>query len=535
MGLTIGDSDPNPCPGQPGSRGLALNKGPVDNAFDMEVRARMQLESAPGSDDAPTSLRNGARWLRAGIGDFADRNVFVILVFAAVGLIRLGFVGIGIGSDTWYTLVGGRVVSDSWLPHADALTVFTRGRQWVDQQWLAHLVLYRSWSAGGWPLALLILLSGYLGAFALAAATARRLGGSARSTAVISLLCLVLALGESTFRAQTLAYVLFAALFYLVLLDDVRPTRLIYFTLPILVAWANVHGSVVLGAAVVALRGLTDAWKRRTLTPRTAVLLVAPWLCTLASPYGFALPGYYLRLLHNPALTKFVSEWQPATVSNEPLFFVLLLVVVLLLARRGCSLFQRLALLATAIGGLLAVRSVVWFALAATAVLPAALDAIWPAPKAPRRRGLNLAVAAASAAVLAAAAAAYAAHPRAWFEREYPSKAGAAVAAAAASDPSLKVFATERYADWLLFAHPGLAGRLAYDARFELLSQHQLTRIARFRLEQGVDWLRVADGYRLFVLDPSADRGAVELLRDAGARTLYRDGDVVVIERESAR
>jgi hypothetical protein len=264
-------------------------------------------------------------------------------------------------------------------------------------------------------------------------------------------------------------------------------------------------------------------------------LLIVPWLCTVASPYGFALPGYYLRLLHNPALTKFVSEWQPATVTDQPLFFVLLLVAVLLVVRRGPTLFGQLSLLATAVGGLLAVRSVVWFALAAAAVLPSTLDAVWRAPEAPRRYGFNIAVSAISAAVLAIGVALYADHPRSWFERGYPADAGTAVATAAKADSNVKIFATERYADWLLFEHPVVAGRVAYDARFELLSQHQLTRIARFRLEQGVDWLRIADGYRVFVLDPSSDTGAAQLLRSDGAQTLYRDRNVVVIERRAAR
>jgi len=345
----------------------------------------------------------------------------------------------------------------------------------------------------------------------------------------------VVALGESSFRAQTLAYLLFAVLFLLLLDDELHPSRRVFLTLPIVALWANVHGSVVLGAGLVTLRGLTVVWERRALTSRAALLLVAPWLCTVASPYGFALPGYYLRLLHNPALTRFVSEWEPATVSNQPVFFVLLLVALLLVVRRGRSRFSQLSLLATAAGGLLAVRSVVWFALAATAVLPGALDAVWPAPPAPRRYGLNLVVAGISTAALAAAVALYANRPRTWFERGYPAKAGDAVAAATAVDRQAKIFATERYADWLLFEHPGLAGRVAYDARFELLGQHQLTRIARFRLEQGVDWLRIAAGYRIFVLDPSGDKGAVELLRRDGARTLYRDRDVVVIERRASQ
>ena len=157
-------------------------------------------------------------WLTR-VADALDRNVFVVLAIAAAGLIRVALLGLGIGSDTWYTLVGGRVVSHSWLPHADTLAVMTRGREWVDEQWLAHLLLYGTLSLGGWPLALLILIATYLGAFALAAGTALRHNASARSTALVTVVTLMVALGESGFRAETLAFLLFALLLML-LLDD---------------------------------------------------------------------------------------------------------------------------------------------------------------------------------------------------------------------------------------------------------------------------------------------------------------------------
>jgi hypothetical protein len=106
------------------------------------------------------------------------------------------------------------------------------------------------------------------------------------------------------------------------------------------------------------------------------------------------------------------------------------------------------------------------------------------------------------------------------------------VTAAARSSPSLRVFADERYADWLLFEDPELAGRVAYDVRFELLTQAQLRSLVRFRVEQGFDWQRVAAGYGLLVLDPIGDAGAVRLFeRLPGTKVLYRDKNVVVLRR----
>ena len=494
-------------------------------------------DAAPPRLDVPGV---GARsWIQA-VGDLLERNVFLVMVLTAAGVFRLVLLGLGIGSDSWYTLVGGRFVSRSWLPHDNTLTILGHGREWVDQQWLAHLLVYGLWGAGRWAPIVLATLVSFLGAYVITAATAERLGASPRSTAVAALFAVVVGLGQSGFRAETLAYPLFAALLFLLLDDERRPSRRVYLALPLLVLWANVHGSVLLAAALVSIYGLRVAVAEfrapRSVPARAWALTLLPWFCTLASPYGAALPGYYVRLLHNPALTRFVSEWQPATIKSEPLFFALLAGAAALLvrSRSRTPVFAQLALLLTAIGGLLAVRHIPWFALTAAAVLPLLLDDVWPAHPAPRHPQLNIALAVASLAVLVAAAAAYAGHGRSWFEREYPARAGNAVASAAAAAPDADVFADERYADWLLFEHPALSGRIAYDVRFELLSQRELTQIARFRLEQGADWQRVAAPYRILVLDPASDARAIDLLA-RGAHTLYRDRNVVVIERPSSR
>ena len=64
------------------------------------------------------------------------------------------------------------------------------------------------------------------------------------------------------------------------------------------------------------------------------------------------------------------------------------------------------------------------------------------------------------------------------------------------------------------------AGRIAYDARFEILSQSTLKAIVAFRTESGLDWQRVTRGYRILVLDPGEDVGAIRLFRRSGAKVI---------------
>src|SRR5260221_13475339 len=86
--------------------------------------------------------------------NLAEQNVFVVLALVACGVTQTRIVQNTIAPDGWYTLLAGRVIAKSGLPHHDTLAVLTHGRVWVDQQWLGQLSGYGLWRAGGWPLAL---------------------------------------------------------------------------------------------------------------------------------------------------------------------------------------------------------------------------------------------------------------------------------------------------------------------------------------------------------------------------------------------
>jgi hypothetical protein len=117
---------------------------------------------------------------------------------------------------------------------------------------------------------------------------------------------------------------------------------------------------------------------------------------------------------------------------------------------------------------------------------------------------------------------------RPWYENAYPQPAAGIVARAAADNRSLRVYASDTFADWLLFEQPSLDGRVSSDIRYELLSDAQLKRLAAFESQSGTDWRAAAAGYRILVLDPHEP--AVAFYRRGGARTLYADGSVVVLE-----
>src|SRR4051812_39449682 len=125
------------------------------------------------------------------LSHFLEENGTLVMVVGAFAIVLLARLPNGLAADGWMALVSGREIVRHGLPTHDALTVWAHGRRWVDQQWLAQLLLYGLWRLGGLKLALLVHAALAVGALAGASALARRLGASARATTWICLPVLI--------------------------------------------------------------------------------------------------------------------------------------------------------------------------------------------------------------------------------------------------------------------------------------------------------------------------------------------------------
>ena len=472
-----------------------------------------------------------------------EREAFLVVLLAIYVVGLTWNVPSQIASDTWMTLAYGREVVQHGLPSHDALTVWAHGRTWTDQQWLGQLLFYGAYVVGGIRAALALHVTALAGSIALAIVAARRHGGSTRSVTWLALASFVVVAWSSwTLRVQSLVFPLFVALLWILAADSRRPSRRVFWALPIVVLWANLHGTAFLAAALVGLRGASMLLERERpfrerRLPTAAVLLAAPVLL-LASPYGFSLVDYYHRLLLNPAFRQYVTEWAPTklAIGTAPFYIVAFLAAwVAGRCRSRLTLFEQTALLMTLVLALLAIRSVIWFMLAALVLLPVALDGVlsshWGNP---RYRYLNRLIAIPAPFVCAWIVGSALVHPASWYTSDFPPAAGDAVARIAARDPGVRVFANERFADWLLLQHPELRGRLAFDGRFELLTAEELRSIVAFRVRI-VGSQRVTRPYALLVLDPATEKKlATTLLADPSRKLVYRDSNVIVIRQPSA-
>jgi hypothetical protein len=450
--------------------------------------------------------------------------IVAISWFAAVLLILGPAV---FSQDTWVTLVAGREIVQHGLPHVDALGVLTSGRTWTDQQWLAQLAYYGAWAGGGVKGLFFLQLVALLASATVAVVLARRHGGSVRAVSLAVPVMLLAAPWGWDARAQALAYVPFLAVLWLLLENSHEPRRRVLLVLPLLALWGNLHGSVVIGAilAVVWAGLMLTSWRRLATGQRvvaTALGVLAP-VAVLASPYATSLPGYYHRMLVDPPFAGLVLEWKrTGFTATTALFWLTVATVAILVARRRhtFTLFELLILAVLLVAAVDVVRNIVWFTLAAAVLLPRALTGHFHGLARRERGRLDRPLLSVALVALAVLAALSLTTLESRFDALWPSRLTDQVARLAGDDP-VRVYADERLADWLLWTTPELRGRVAYDARVELLTRDEVARLVEFQSGLAVARSPV-DGYQVVMLSKES-QAASNLVANRLYRVLGRD------------
>ena len=482
---------------------------------------------------------------RTTVREWIEARALFIVAVSVVLILSLAGIPQHVSQDSWLALVAGRLVAAHGVPHHDYFTQMAYGVRWVDQQWLAQLLMYELQRLGG----LQLLIVGYVlvttAAFAAAIAAARRLDGQDLHILAMLPLGAFFYLATAVWiRTQGFAYPLFIATLYL-LASDARsdqPLRRTWLVLPMLLLWANLHGSVTLGVALVVLYGLTQLVRSfranqliGRLCTRALAFIILPPLTLLATPYGISIVHYYRVTMLNPEFGKLVTEWKPVT--SVPLLavplFVLIAGALYTLAKtwRRTPLFELLVLVTLAFGAVDAVRNITWFGLAVMMLLPSAIGKLKDDRPAPLRRAkVNRMLAVVIGAMGLLITVAIAAEPTSWFTSTYPTSAIPTLQRLIAKDPKAKVFADIRFADWLIWEDPHLfSGRLASDTSLELLTDSQLRSIVTVTDPVHKRIPAVLAPYGIWVLNPSNKAGNRSLLARPSVRIILKNKRVVIV------
>jgi hypothetical protein len=276
----------------------------------------------------------------------------------------------------WYLRVGKDTVQHGYIPTVDTISFTQAGRPVFYQSWLAAVILWLTYAAGG--AALTFLLRGLIIslAYGLTWGMMRQAGAGLRLASLLTILVGMAGSNNWSVRPQMFAYPLFVLAMWIVWRWQEGQNRYLW-TLPLIsLLWTNLHGSFVLlipltGAALVFGKG-----ERKDLGFWFALTL----LVTLVNPRGAGAWRYVTEMLTTPSNQLFSNEWSPPVNAGWQLhiFFAWLLLFAPLaaFAPRKLSLLEWVWLLGFGWLALSGLRYVIWF-LFILSVASASLLAQW--------------------------------------------------------------------------------------------------------------------------------------------------------------
>jgi hypothetical protein len=445
-------------------------------------------------------------------------------------------------NDLAYHLRAGDIMFDTHsILRTHVFSAVAFGEPWLNQQWLAQIVLATAFRLGGWFG--LVALRGLLGGLVLwfVFLACRAAGAATKRAAWLTLASGVMLMGGFTLRPQLLGMGCFAVTAWLVARRRTHPQG-IWIVIPITVLWANLHGSFFLAPMLLGLAWVEDRWVRGR-GGRTLLLAgLGSLLATTVTPYGYRVWFYATDLATNPVIRRTITEWQPPSIgvyTGAAFFLSVVAVAALLIARvrRPVPWGSLLSLVVFLAIALAAIRGVFWWAMAAPIVLAGVLED-QPAPTERRdpARALN-------AAIVGLLAVAVIASVIRWVPYTGPdmptggrllfAPVGITRELQRTLGPGEVVFNAQKWGSWLEFEFP--RSPVIVDSLIEVIPSSVWWKY--YAVSGGVeDWQATLDAWDVDVAVLAHDQQGPlipKMRADPGWRLVYEDAEGLIFRRVS--
>lgn len=267
----------------------------------------------------------------------------------------------------YHLRAGAEMLASGEVLRTDTFTFTVYGEPWLNQQWASQIFLAMLQPGDGWlgPGALRALAVGVT--MLLVFRACRALGTDVMVASGLTLGgWFVGSVIVAQLRPQTFAIVLFALTGWLVA-TRTRGVRRLWLLPIVTLAWVNLHGSFPLVFAWLGIAAIDDlAGGRRTEAVRSLLVALVCLGVTVVNPFGVRVWSYLLDLATNTVVSERIGEWgspSPGTLTGG-LFWMSLLVVALVSVRRRLPVGSLVGLAGFGLLSVLAVRGVVWWAVA---------------------------------------------------------------------------------------------------------------------------------------------------------------------------
>ncbi|MGA9811794.1 MAG: hypothetical protein WBQ64_03395 [Terriglobales bacterium] len=286
----------------------------------------------------------------------------------ALGLFTMAVRGMSDPDLWWHLRTGQLILQNHAVFHTDPYSFTRFGQPWINHEWLSEILLFGIYRLAGF--------GGLIVTFAAVIAAALflvflRSPGRPYVAAIVTLWGALASASTWGVRPQMLSLLL-ASIFLALLEASERRPRLLWWTAPLMLLWANLHAGYPIGLAFIAFffigEGLEAAacpepWQK--FLPRLKRLATAFALCTalvVVNPNGIRLYWYPFQTLGSEAMHRFIHEWFSPDfhdLANLPLLLMLLALIAGLAASpRSPRLRNLLLLLATVPAALRSLRHI---------------------------------------------------------------------------------------------------------------------------------------------------------------------------------
>ena len=280
--------------------------------------------------------------------------------------------------DFWWHLRTGQLIAQTGaIPTHDVFSYTALGQPWVIPEWLAELVMYQLYAAGGYATVVAAFSLAVTGAYFVLYRLLLKLEVGRTVALALVVWTAAIRLAQWAPRPQLITFLFFAIALYL-LFSYKQHGRARLWLLPLMtVIWVNAHGGYVIGLLLIGLFAAGEALNcvtHRPAAPLRPLILagVASAVAALANPNTYTALIYPFKYATTGnASMRYIIEWQSPDF-HSPLYlpFALAIVLLMIVGSRGRLDFTHvLVVLAFTVMALQSQRHMILFALATAPVL----------------------------------------------------------------------------------------------------------------------------------------------------------------------
>jgi hypothetical protein len=309
----------------------------------------------------------------------SPRRLFVVIMW--FGLLILPVHEIVDPDYWWHLRTGQQILEHGSLPHTDIYSFTSAGKTWTAHEWLSEVVMYSLYQAAGHAGVVLMFAVVVAVAFGIAYWRCRGKPFVAGFAVLLGGLASTPTLGA---RPQMFT-VLFVSIFLAALgiYQHGGAARKLWWLVPAMLLWANLHGGFVAGLGLIVLTCVGLALDQRShgadagsilraLRPLLYVLLACTAVAAI-NPNGMRLYAYPFVTIRSAASNLYITEWASPDFHKLPFQALAALMLctfgVLTLSPKRPRASDMLLLLVTCYAALRSGRHIPLFALVAIPLL----------------------------------------------------------------------------------------------------------------------------------------------------------------------